>query len=146
MIKKISLIALLFSVLNNCFGQADSSKSNYSINTSGYIDSYFRNSFSTPNSNTNNFTSFTNSQNKLELGMVSFKLDQTLGKFASTIDLGYGKRAEEFSHNDQGLLANIKQAYISYNLSDQLKISAGDRKSTRLNSSHEWISRMPSSA
>ena len=25
-------------------------------------------------------------------------------------------------------------------------IAAGDRKSTRLNSSHEWISRMPSSA
>ena len=25
-------------------------------------------------------------------------------------------------------------------------LAAGDRKSTRLNSSHEWISRMPSSA
>ena len=125
MIKKISLITLLFSFFNTSFGQADSSKSNYSINTSGYIDSYFRNSFSTQNSNTNNFTSFTNSQNKLELGMVSFKLDQTLGKFAATIDLGYGKRAEEFSYNDQGILANIKQANISYNLTDQLKISAG---------------------
>ena len=28
----------------------------------------------------------------------------------------------------------------------QLKDAKGDRKSTRLNSSHEWISRMPSSA
>ena len=26
------------------------------------------------------------------------------------------------------------------------EVSGGDRKSTRLNSSHEWISRMPSSA
>ena len=29
---------------------------------------------------------------------------------------------------------------------DELKIIMRDRKSTRLNSSHEWISRMPSSA
>ncbi|NCW13084.1 MAG: porin [Chitinophagia bacterium] len=125
MIKKISLIALLFSVLNTSFGQSDSSKSNYTITTSGYIDAYFRNSFSTASGSTNNFTSFTQSQNKLALGMASLKIDQTLGKFAATIDLGYGKRAEEFSYNDQGLLANIKQAYISYNLTDQLKISAG---------------------
>ena len=27
-----------------------------------------------------------------------------------------------------------------------MRLIAGDRKSTRLNSSHEWISRMPSSA
>ena len=29
---------------------------------------------------------------------------------------------------------------------EELKIKYEDRKSTRLNSSHEWISRMPSSA
>ena len=32
------------------------------------------------------------------------------------------------------------------NLSDNLSSDNRDRKSTRLNSSHEWISRMPSSA
>ena len=31
-------------------------------------------------------------------------------------------------------------------LSEQEKREVRDRKSTRLNSSHEWISRMPSSA
>ena len=45
----------------------------------------------------------------------------------------------------QGLLhvgaheAEEAEEYLKYNMS-------GDRKSTRLNSSHEWISRMPSSA
>ena len=125
MIKKISLLALLFFVLNTIKAQSDSSKSSYSITTSGYMDAYFRSSFSTQSGSTNNYTSFTNSQNKLALGMASFKIDQTLGKWGSTIDLGYGKRAEEFSYNDQGLLANIKQAFISYAITDQLKISAG---------------------
>ena len=32
------------------------------------------------------------------------------------------------------------------NRREMLRRGAGDRKSTRLNSSHEWISRMPSSA
>ena len=35
---------------------------------------------------------------------------------------------------------------ISHLSLNHLSLSAGDRKSTRLNSSHEWISRMPSSA
>lgn len=125
MIKKISLLAYLFLVFNTINAQSDSSKSNYSISTSGYVDAYYRSSFSTQSGSTNNYTSFTNSQNKLALGMASFKIDQTLGKWGSTIDLGYGKRAEEFSYNDQGLLANIKQAFISYAISDKLKISAG---------------------
>ena len=34
----------------------------------------------------------------------------------------------------------------TYNLKDWLELTGQDRKSTRLNSSHEWISRMPSSA
>ena len=33
-----------------------------------------------------------------------------------------------------------------YGWSDKDLAGASDRKSTRLNSSHEWISRMPSSA
>jgi Putative beta-barrel porin-2, OmpL-like. bbp2 len=125
MIKKISFLGLLFLVSNTIFSQSEAIKTSYSISTSGYIDAYFRSSFSTQSGFTNNYTSFTNSQNKLALGMASFKMDQTLGKWGSTIDLGYGKRAEEFSYNDQGLLANIKQAFISYAITDKLKISAG---------------------
>lgn len=34
--------------------------------------------------------------------MASLKVDQSLGKFAATVDLGVGKRAEEFSYNDNG--------------------------------------------
>ena len=57
--------------------------------------------------------------------MASLKVDQNWGKFAATVDLGVGKRAEEFSYNDNGFLAYLKQAYISYSLNDRFKISAG---------------------
>ena len=40
------------------------------------------------------------------------------------------------------LLVNHEKAYAA----TQVMRKLGDRKSTRLNSSHEWISRMPSSA
>ena len=36
--------------------------------------------------------------------------------------------------------------YVGLYTNFKLKVKAADRKSTRLNSSHEWISRMPSSA
>ena len=35
---------------------------------------------------------------------------------------------------------------VNFSVADKLRIAERDRKSTRLNSSHEWISRMPSSA
>ena len=125
MLKKISLLAVLFSIINTSFAQKDSTASKYSITTSGSIDAYFRNSFSAPSGVTNNLTSFTNSNKKLALGMASLKVDQSLGKFAATVDLGVGKRAEEFSYNDNGFLAYLKQAYVSYGLTDKLKITAG---------------------
>ena len=45
------------------------------------------------------------------------------------------------------LLRNLKCPIVISDL-DQARVDKGiaDRKSTRLNSSHEWISRMPSSA
>ncbi len=125
MIKKISLIVILFSIFNTSFAQSDSTAPKYSITTSGSIDAYFRNSFSAPSGVTNNLTSFTNSNKKLALGMASLKVDQSIGKFAATVDLGLGKRAEEFSYNDHGFLAYLKQAYVSYSLTEKLKISAG---------------------
>ena len=50
---------------------------------------------------TNNFTSFTNSQNSFELGMASVRLDHSIGKVSVVADLGFGKRAEDFSYNDE---------------------------------------------
>lgn len=122
--KSILLSTLFLSILNIGFSQSDSTLPN-SITISGSVDGYFRSALNTKKEMNNNFTSFTNSNQQVQLGMASAKMDYIYGKFFATLDLGYGKRAEEFSYNDKGVLASIKQAYISYNASDRLKLSAG---------------------
>ncbi|MEP6616963.1 MAG: outer membrane beta-barrel protein [Ginsengibacter sp.] len=94
----------------------------------GSVDVYYRYNFDNPKSgNLNNFTSFTNSQNSFELGMASIKADHSFGKASATIDLGFGRRAEEFSYGnpDHTTLFAIKQAYLSYAVTDHFKLTMG---------------------
>jgi len=104
---------------------------------SGSVDVFYRYNFADAvdeqgNSFFNNYTSFTNAQNSFELGMASIRADHSFGKASATIDLGFGRRAEEFSYNDGGQgkngffsLANIKQAYLSYAISEKVKLTMG---------------------
>jgi len=95
----------------------------------GSVDAYYRYNFAnaTGYANSNNFTSFTNSQNSFELGMASIKADHSFGKASGTIDLGFGRRAEEFSYGDadHSTLFAVKQAYLSYAISDKFKLTMG---------------------
>ena len=107
-----SLILLTFLSVN---AQQDSTKSgtvSKSTTFTTYVDAYYRADFA--GLKDNNKTSFTNSTGSPQLGMASFKVDQTYGKFAATLDLGYGKRADEFSYNDKGLATVVKQGYVSF--------------------------------
>jgi len=98
-----------------------------STTITGSVDAYFRFNFANAKADgaTNNFTSFTNSQNSFELGMASVKLEHTMGKVGGVIDLGFGTRAEEFSYADAATRFAIKQAYVTYAPSDKLKFTAG---------------------
>ncbi|MEY2812080.1 MAG: hypothetical protein RI991_1075 [Bacteroidota bacterium] len=122
MLRKLSLFICLALVALTSFAQEDSTKkSNWTF--TGFVDGYFRSDF---NQNlSNNRTSFTNSNNKLALGMVSAKVDYAYKKFSFTADLGAGKRAEEFAYNDKGALSYVKQLYASYAPTEWLKLSAG---------------------
>ena len=88
-----------------------------------YFDGFYKGDFA--NNASNNKTSFTNANNALQLGMASIKLDHTAGKFAGSLDLGIGKRANEFSYNDNGMAQSVKQAYVSYAPSSTIKITVG---------------------
>lgn len=122
MLRKLSLLACLALAAFNSFAQEDSTKkSNWTF--TGYVDGYFRSDL---NQNlSNNRTSFTNSNNKLALGMVSAKVDFAYKKFSFTADLGAGKRAKEFAYNDKGALSYVKQLYASYAPTEWVKLSAG---------------------
>ncbi|PWU03764.1 MAG: porin [Bacteroidetes bacterium] len=93
---------------------------------SGSLDMYYRYNFNNPKAYPyNNYTSFTHSSNSFELGMASVRIDHSFGKVAVTIDLGFGKRAEEFAYNDVNTLLAVKQAYLSYASSSKIKFTLG---------------------
>lgn len=95
---------------------------------SGSIDAYYRFNFQNPKQAPfafNNATSFTNSQNSFELGMASLKAEHSIGKAGIVVDLGFGRRAEEFSYNDSKTLQVIKQAFITYSPSSHVKFTMG---------------------
>lgn len=124
MLKKIlTLSATLLGILS-LNAQSDSTKKS-TTTFSGSVDAYYRYGFSDAPGKTNNFTSFTHSQNSFELGMASFKVDHTIGKVTATADIGFGRRAQEFSYNDAGSLAAVKQMYLTYAASDKVKFTMG---------------------
>lgn len=133
MLRKLSLAAVASMSIFAVSAQ-DSTKT---LTVSGAVDGYYRYNFA---GQTNNYTSFTNSQSSFELGMASLRADATAlsGKVGATVDLGFGRRAEEFSYNDGNdnvgngpdkngflSLAAIKQAFVTYAVSSKVKFTAG---------------------
>jgi hypothetical protein len=106
---------------------ADTVKPSPPVTITGSVDGYYRFNFSNPKTGFNNYTSFTNSQSSFELGMASIRADHSFGKVSATADLGFGRRAEEFSYNDGAhpTLFAVKQLYASYQASSAIKFTLG---------------------
>jgi hypothetical protein len=121
MLRKIISSGIAVSTLNIALAQDSSQLSSLTFTTSA--DVYYK--YDLGKSKANNLTSFTNSQNSFEMGMASVKLDYKNRRVEMVADLGLGKRAEEFSYNDKGISAGIKQLYLSYAPADWLKLTAG---------------------
>jgi len=134
MLKKISTGTIGIFGFISTYAQTDSTKTTPASTTFIYsVDAYYRYDFNDAPDKTNNLTSFTNSKNSFELGMASIRADHSFGKVAATADLGFGRRAEEFSYNDglgagksgYATLAAVKQLYISYAPSSKIKFTFG---------------------
>lgn len=112
-----------------CAHAQDSTQTTVSKPTlSGFIDVYYRYNFNNPRKELetfNNYTSFTNSHQSFELGMASVKLEHSIGKVGMVADLGFGKRAEEFSYTDEATRFAIKQLNLSYSPWENVKFTAG---------------------
>lgn len=121
MLRKIFSGAVAMAAFAPSFAQDSTKASSLAIN--GSADVYYKYDFG--KTKANNLTSFTNSHNSFELGMASLKFDYKSGKVEMVADLGFGKRAQEFSYNDQGILAAVKQLYLSYSANNWLKLTAG---------------------
>jgi hypothetical protein len=131
--KQLLVISVL---LISVIAQAQDTTKKGNLILTGSIDAYYRYNFhnAKDSMHTNNYTSFTNSQNSFELGMASLKADYIIGKVEGVVDLGFGRRAEEFSYNDGDrdqnkngfiTLASVKQGYLSYTPSSKVKFTMG---------------------
>lgn len=121
MLKKIITTTLAFSAI--IFANAQDSTQANPLNVTGFVDVYYRYDFAKTGANTR--TAFTNSYNSFGLGMASVKIDKTVGKVGFVADLGFGQRAKDFSYNDNGITAAVKQLYITYAPTDNFKLTVG---------------------
>jgi hypothetical protein len=132
MTKKIFISAVvLLTFINGLLAQdstvsAPAAAPAPSLKISGSVDAYYRFSPGAQGSSKfNSLTSFTGSESIFQLGMASLKAEYSTGKVGAVIDLGFGKRAEEFSYADEGTLQAVKQAYVYFAPSDKVKFTFG---------------------
>lgn len=119
----LATAVIIVTCSSNCLIAQDSTKP---LTISGSVDAFYRIGVgANGSSNLNNFTSFTNASNTFQLGMASIKAQYISGKAGVVVDLGFGKRAEEFSYADEGTIQAIKQAYLFYSPSDKVKFTFG---------------------
>ena len=105
------------------------------VKITGSADVYYRYNFNNPKTAPfNSYTSFTGSQNSFELGMASLQASHSFGKASAFVDLGFGRRAEEFNYPDGSTsegkngfvtLAAVKQLNVSYAIADKFKLTMG---------------------
>lgn len=122
---RIKIGSAIFCLVAFTNVNAQDTTKNASIQFSGNADIYYRYDFNNPKAPFNNFTSFTNSQNSFELGMVSLKAEHHIGKVGMLADIGFGKRADEFSYNGDKSSIAIKQLFITYSPSSKIKFTLG---------------------
>lgn len=126
--KKIFVLILTLTAKQLVFSQdtATAKKTPPQVTITGSVDAYYRYDFSNPKDYPyNSLTSFTHSSNSFALGMASIRADHSFGKVSATVDLGFGKRAEEFAYNDANTMLAIKQMYLTYAPSSAIKFTLG---------------------
>lgn len=135
MLRNISLLAIGMAMISPAMAQDTAAAANTGPTITGSADVYFRYGFNNyKESPYNSYTSFTGSQNSFELGMLSVKFEHSIGKVGMVADLGFGRRAEDFSYTDGDAeagkngfltLAAVKQLYLTYAPSEKVKLTLG---------------------
>ena len=120
--KGIKIIGLML-ITNMVFAQESELPAASPATTfGGSADAYYKYDFSGVS---NGYTSFTNTDNSFELGMISLEGSHKWKKASVFVDLGFGSRAKEFTYNDNQYSFMIKQLIFAYDVSDSFKVTAG---------------------
>jgi hypothetical protein len=119
--KKATLILALMLTSNLILAQEGESPKRETVFT-GAADGYYKSSF---NNTIDEFTSFTKSNKSFELGMLSLNVAHKRGKASFVADIGFGKRAKEFTYNDAPEFYMVRQLNMTYEITDNLKVTGG---------------------
>ncbi|TDM00382.1 MAG: porin [Flavobacteriaceae bacterium] len=121
--KKAYLILAVLLSSGMAFGQ-DSK-----VEISGSADVYYKYDFA---KRENIQTSFGTDQNSLSIGMLDVVAKKTTGKTSFVGELSFGPRGQFQSipngdgrEGDEGNTFNVQNLYVSYNVNDDLKLTAG---------------------
>src|SRR6478735_5226850 len=120
--KKVITILVLALTTSIAFAQEKAAETSPATTFGGSADAYYKYDFSNIS---NGYTSFTNTHNSFELGMVSLEASHKWKKASVFVDLGFGGRAKEFTYNDNQYSFMIKQLIFTYDISDSFKVTAG---------------------
>ena len=83
----------------------------------------------------------------IDIGSTTVKV-AALSPYLKLVFGRYARHMSDIRHATEALLSELQQTFPGYRITASVSGSGGmgDRKSTRLNSSHTTVSRMPSSA
>jgi hypothetical protein len=122
--KSIQLLALsLFTTLTI---NAQDAAPKPATTFGGSADAYYKYDFAGVQEN--GLTSFTRAHDSFELGMASIEASHTMGKASVFVDLGFGRRAFEFSGGGDDAAYGtflVKQLNMTYAFTDAFKVTFG---------------------
>ncbi|BDD09894.1 hypothetical protein FUAX_23260 [Fulvitalea axinellae] len=116
----LAIAVMLNFVAVDLFAQADS-LAGFSV--TGSVDLYYQyNSTGKPVE----VSSFTSRHNSFELGMVNVIMEKSWAKGGLVVDLAFGPRATAANGYEGSSLEMIKQLYVYHQITDNIKLSAGN--------------------
>lgn len=125
--KKI-LLPLLALLLISSFAvqaQQDTLSNKGALTISGYIDSYYQYNFNRSASGENTGRVFDLPHNQFSLGLVQTVFSYSIDRLNVVADLTFGPNADLGNFGNSGTSRLIKQAYISYDFTDELTFTVG---------------------
>lgn len=123
---KVQLIFLCFSFINTLsFGQVSASDSTRKINFEGYVDLYYQYNFNQPADLKNSGRVFDTDHNNITISLIQAKISYQHKKYEAVVDLLFGPNADLANFGNANSSRFIKQAYLTYQLSPRLSVTAG---------------------
>jgi len=122
--RALLIVFFLFFISPTFARQADTSgRPTPFLLVSGAADVYYR--YDPARTASNALTSFTRSENLVELNTAQIKLEHRTSLIDMVADLAAGPRQNEYAGTDKGIAKFIRQLYISYSPLAWLKFTGG---------------------